>query len=38
VMARQLGGDAVLMAQILTVQTMLAIFTMPIAIAFASLY
>ena len=38
VMARQMGGDAVLLAQILTVQTMLAILTMPVAIAFASLY
>ena len=38
VMARQMGGDAVLLAQILTVQTMLAIFTMPVAIAIASLY
>jgi predicted permease len=37
-MARQMGGDAVLLAQILTVQTMLAIFTMPVAIAIASLY
>jgi malonate transporter len=38
VMARQMGGDAVLLAQILTLQTMLAIVTMPIAIAIASLY
>ncbi|MGE0036871.1 MAG: AEC family transporter, partial [Xanthobacteraceae bacterium] len=38
VMARQMGGDAVLLAQILTVQTLLAIVTMPIAIAIASLY
>lgn len=38
VMARQMGGDAVLLAQILTLQTMLAIFTMPVAIAIASLY
>jgi len=38
VMARQMGGDAVLLAQILTVQTMLAIFTMPVAIAVASLF
>jgi predicted permease len=38
VMARQMGGDAVLLAQILTLQTVLAIFTMPVAIAIASLY
>ena len=38
VMARQMGGDAVLLAQILTLQTMLAIVTIPIAIAIASLY
>ena len=38
VIARQLGGDAVQMAQILTLQTMLAMFTMPVAIAIASLY
>ena len=37
-MARQMGGDAVLLAQILTLQTILAIFTMPVAIAIASLY
>jgi malonate transporter and related proteins len=35
VLARQLGGDAPLMAQILTVQTVLAAITMPIAIAIA---
>jgi hypothetical protein len=33
VMARQMGGDAPLMAQILTVETVLAIVTMPLAIA-----
>jgi hypothetical protein len=33
-----MGGDAVLLAQILTLQTMLAIVTMPVAIAIASLY
>jgi len=33
ILARQMGGDAPLMAQILTVQTVLAIVTMPIAIA-----
>jgi malonate transporter len=32
ILARQLGGDAPLMAQIVTVQTMLAAVTMPIAI------
>jgi predicted permease len=36
VLARQMGGDAPLMAQILTVETVLAIITMPIAIALAS--
>ena len=33
ILARQLGGDAPLMAQILTLQTMLAVFTMPVVIA-----
>jgi predicted permease len=33
ILARQLGGDAPLMAQILTLQTMLAVFTMPAVIA-----
>jgi predicted permease len=33
VMARQLGGDAPLLAQIITLQTILAAITMPIAIA-----
>ena len=33
ILARQLGGDAPLMAQILTVETMLAAVTMPVAIA-----
>jgi hypothetical protein len=36
VLARQMGGDAPLMAEILTVQTVLAIGTMPVAIAIAS--
>jgi hypothetical protein len=36
VLARQMGGDAPLMAQILTVETVLAIITMPIAIALVS--
>jgi predicted permease len=35
VLARQMGGDAALLAQILTLQTMLAAITMPIAIALA---
>jgi malonate transporter len=33
VLARQMGGDAPLVAQILTVQTLLAILTMPIVLA-----
>ncbi len=33
VLARQMGGDAPLMAQILTVETVLAVATMPVAIA-----
>ena len=37
VLARQMGGDAPLMAQILTLETLLAIVTMPIAIALASM-
>ena len=36
VLARQMGGDAPLMARILTVETLLAMVTMPLAIAFAS--
>jgi malonate transporter len=36
ILARQMGGDAPLMAQIMTVQTVLAVITMPIAIALAS--
>ncbi|HKS65531.1 MAG TPA: AEC family transporter [Xanthobacteraceae bacterium] len=36
VLARQLGGDAPLMAQIITVETMLAAITMPVAIAFVT--
>jgi malonate transporter and related proteins len=33
VLARQMGGDAPLLAQVLTLQTMFAVFTMPIVIA-----
>ena len=33
VLARQMGGDAPLVAEILTLQTMLAVVTMPVAIA-----
>jgi malonate transporter and related proteins len=36
VLARQLGGDAPLMAQILTFETVIAAITMPIAIALVS--
>lgn len=36
VMARQMGGDAPLLAQIITLQTILAAVTMPIAIALVS--
>ena len=36
ILARQLGGDAPLMAQILTLETMLAAVTMPVAIAFVT--
>jgi predicted permease len=36
VMARQMGGDAPLLAQIITLQTILAAVTMPIAIAIVS--
>jgi malonate transporter len=36
VLARQMGGDAPLLAQIITLQTILAAVTMPIAIAFAA--
>lgn len=36
VLARQMGGDAPLMAEILTMQTVVAIVTMPIVIALAS--
>lgn len=35
VLARQMGGDAPLMAEILTVQTLAAMVTMPVAIALA---
>jgi len=33
ILARQMGGDAPLVAQILTLQTMIAVFTMPVVIA-----
>lgn len=36
ILARQLGGDAPLMAQILTFQTLLAALTMPVAMSFVS--
>lgn len=36
VMARQMGGDAPLLAQIITLQTILAAITMPMAIALAA--
>lgn len=36
VLARQMGGDAPLLAQIITLQTILAALTMPIAIALAA--
>jgi len=36
VLARQMGGDAPLMAEIITVQTLLAVVTMPIAITLAA--
>lgn len=36
VLARQMGGDAALMAEIITVQTLLAIVTMPVAIGLVS--
>lgn len=36
VLARQMGGDAPLLAQILTLQTALAVVTMPVAITLAS--
>jgi malonate transporter len=35
-MARQMGGDAPLVAQIIALQTILAAITMPIAIALAA--
>lgn len=37
VLARQMGGDAPLMAEILTLQTLVAMITMPLAIAAAGL-
>jgi predicted permease len=36
VLARQMGGDAELIAEIITIQTILAVVTMPVAIALAS--
>ena len=36
VLARQMGGDAPLLAQIITLQTILAAITMPVAIALAA--
>jgi hypothetical protein len=33
ILARQMGGDAPLMAQIITLQTLIAVFTMPVFIA-----
>jgi malonate transporter len=38
VLARQMGGDAPLLAQIITLQTILAAITMPIAIALAAVW
>ena len=35
-LARQLGGDAPLMAQIITIETMLAAITLPIALRLVS--
>jgi len=35
VLARQMSGNTVLMAEILTIETVLAMVTMPIAIDFA---
>ena len=37
VLARQMGGDAPLLAQIITLQTILAAITMPVAIALATI-
>ncbi|HEY9212180.1 MAG TPA: AEC family transporter, partial [Ancylobacter sp.] len=36
VLARQMGGDAPLLAEMLTVQTLLAAITMPLIIAFVT--
>jgi malonate transporter len=36
ILARQMGGDAPLLAQILTLQTLLAVLTMPVVIALAA--
>jgi predicted permease len=38
VLARQMGGDAPLLAQIITLQTILAAVTMPVAIALAAMF
>ena len=38
VLARQMGGDAPLLAQIITLQTILAAATMPVAIALAAMF
>jgi malonate transporter len=38
VLARQMGGDAPLLAQIITLQTILAAITMPVAIALAAMF
>jgi hypothetical protein len=37
-LARQMGGDAPLLAQIITLQTILAAITMPVAIAPAAMF
>lgn len=36
ILARQMGGDAPMLAQVLTIQTALAVLTMPVFIAFAA--
>lgn len=38
VLARQMGGDAPLLAQVITLQTILAAVTMPVAIALVAMY
>jgi malonate transporter len=35
ILARQMGGDAPLMAEILTVQTLIAVVTIPVILALA---